>query len=36
LLKIGVFIFVTAIDDDAMLVPKLFLQLPVNFVSEIG
>jgi hypothetical protein len=36
LLKIGVFIFVTAIDDDAMLVPKLFLQLPMNSVGEIG
>jgi len=36
LLKIGVFIFVIPIDDDAMLVPKLFLQLPVNFVSKIG
>jgi len=27
---------VIPIDDDAMLVSKLFLQLPVNFVSEIG
>jgi hypothetical protein len=29
-------VFVIPIDDDAMLVTKLFLQLPVNFVSEIG
>jgi hypothetical protein len=36
LLKISVFIFVTAVDDDAMLMTKLFLQLPVNFVGEIG
>jgi hypothetical protein len=36
LLKISVFIFVTSVDDDAMLVTKLFLQLPVNFVGEIG
>jgi hypothetical protein len=28
-------IFVT-FDDDAMLVTKLFLQLPVNSVGEIG
>ena len=35
-LKIGVFILVIALDDDAMLVPKFLLQLPVNFVSEIG
>jgi hypothetical protein len=36
LLKIGVVVFVTSIDDDAMLVTKLFLELPVNFVGEIG
>jgi len=29
-------IFVTSIDDDAMLVTKLFLQLPVNSVGEIA
>ena len=29
-------IFVIAIDDDAMLVTKLFLQLPVNSVGEIA
>jgi len=34
--KISVFIFVTSVDDDAMLMTKLFLQLPVNFVGEIG
>jgi hypothetical protein len=28
--------FVTSIDDDAMFVTKLFLQLPVNSVGEIG
>jgi len=35
LLKIGIVILV-CVNDDAMLVTKLFLQLPVNFVSEIG
>ena len=29
-------IVVIAINDDAVLVPKFFLQLSVNLVSEIG
>jgi len=34
-LKVGIFIFVAAINDDSMLAVKLFFQFPVNFVGEI-
>jgi hypothetical protein len=36
LIKVGIVIFAISLDDDAMLVTKLFFQLPVNFVGEIG
>jgi hypothetical protein len=35
LVKVGIVIFV-CVNDDAMLVTKLFPQFPVNSVGEIG
>jgi hypothetical protein len=36
LFEIGVIILIAGVNGDSMFVTKLFLQLPVNFVSEIG